>query len=245
MIEAGSETTSSALNSLMKYLVAYPDSQRRAHEELDRVIGRDRLPIFADEESLPYMRAIGKEVLRLRPATNMGIPHFTTASVTYKDFFIPAGTVVAVQQYGISLDPVRYPDPHAFKPERYLGHPLKAGAYTGGDPNKRDHFAFGAGRRICPGIHLSEASLFIALARILWAFEIKAGVGADGKEQVVDTSDEAYEIGATVVPKSCRLRFVARSEKTKEIVLQEWAQAKVEGYYLGEVKVDESGILAS
>jgi len=144
MIEAGSETTSSGLNSIVKYLAAYPDAQRKAHAELDKIIGTTRSPKFADEDNLPYIRAIVKEVLRLRPATNIGIPHFTTADVIYKGHVIPAGTVVAVQQYSISMDERRWPEPQAFKPERYLAYPQKAGYYTAHpDPNVRDHFAFG------------------------------------------------------------------------------------------------------
>lgn len=69
MIEAGSETTSSALNSCVKYLAAYPEAQAKAFAELRRVVGEDRLPSFSDEAELPYIRACVKEVLRIRPVT--------------------------------------------------------------------------------------------------------------------------------------------------------------------------------
>lgn len=44
---------------------------------------------------------------------------------------------------------------------------------TQGDVSKRDHFTFGAGRRICPGMHVADRSLFIAISRLLWAFEFE------------------------------------------------------------------------
>jgi len=69
MIEAGSETTSSALNSCIRYLAAYPEAQAKAYEEVRRVIGENRVPNFDDEENLPYIRACVKETLRIRPVT--------------------------------------------------------------------------------------------------------------------------------------------------------------------------------
>lgn len=69
MIEAGSETTSSALNSCVKYFAAYPEAQIKAFEEIKRVVGEDRIPNFKDEPDLPYIRACVKEVLRIRPVT--------------------------------------------------------------------------------------------------------------------------------------------------------------------------------
>jgi hypothetical protein len=140
MIEAGSETTSSSLNSCMKYLAANPDVQRRAHEELASVIGNSHSPTFGDEISLPYIRAIVKEILRMRPVAQVGIPHLNTAAVTYKDYYIPANTVISINQYAIHFDPKMFPDPMAFKPDRYLNHPHRVGVYAAvADPNERDH----------------------------------------------------------------------------------------------------------
>ncbi|EXJ86779.1 hypothetical protein A1O3_03733 [Capronia epimyces CBS 606.96] len=240
MIEAGSETTSSALNSAVLYLAAYPEVQARAHAEFSRTIGDHRSPTFDDEPSLPYIRAMVKEILRLRPVTNIGTPHFTTADVVYKDYLIPKGTVVAVNQYALHYDPRRYDRPDDFIPDRYLHHPLKAGAYAAHpDPLQRDHFGFGAGRRICPGMHLAENSLFITLAKILWAFHVKPCLRPDGGEEVLDVSDDAYENGANTLPKPFRVRFVPRNKVVEATLVREWSQAEAEGYYLGNVKVKD------
>lgn len=69
MIEAGSETTSSALNSCVRYFAAFPEAQAKAYEEVRRVVGENRLPSFEDERDLPYIRACVKEILRIRPVT--------------------------------------------------------------------------------------------------------------------------------------------------------------------------------
>ena len=244
MIEAGSETTSSTFNSAIKYLARYPEAQKSAHEELSRVIGDSRSPTFDDEADLPYIRAMVKETLRIRPVANIGSPHYTTSDLTYKDFFIPKGTVVSINQYAIHYDAGRYEDAAVFRPERYLNHPLKAGAYAGHrDPYVRDHFAFGAGRRICPGMHLAENSLFILLAKVLWAFEIRPPLMADGTEETLDVSDNAYEDGTNTVPKPFKVRFIPRSAERTKALQDEWAQAKLDGYWLGNVKIDNEGVV--
>lgn len=185
-----------------------------------------------------------KEVLRIRPVTNIGTPHYSTADVIYKDFFIPKGTVISLHQYSIHHDPTRYDDPYSFRPERYLDHPLKAGAYSAHpDPYARDHFDFGAGRRICPGMHLAENSLFITLAKILWAFQIVPPTRFDGTPERMDTSDDAYELGANTLPKPFRVQFISRDSQKEEATREEWAQAQKDGFYLGDTKVNVDGVV--
>ena len=244
MIEAGSETTSSALNSSILYLAAHPHVVSRAHEELSRVVGDLRSPQFSDMDSLPYIRAITKEIVRMRPPTNMGTPHYTTSDIVYKDFFIPSGSVVAIQQYPIHFNPEYYPDPYTFKPERFLDYPLRAGAYAAGaDPTKRDHFSFGAGRRICTGLHLAENSLFITIAKVLWAFDIRPPLGPDGKEMPMDISDNAYEPGANTVVAPFKVRFLLRNETVEKTIRGEWKVAQRDGFILRDTKVDAEGMV--
>jgi hypothetical protein len=68
----------------------------------------------------------------------------------------------------INYDPARYESPFEFKPERYLGYDLPAASYLNiADPNQRDHFSYGAGRRVCPGVHVAEKSLYLNISRIV------------------------------------------------------------------------------
>lgn len=148
MIEAGSETTSSTLNSCILYLSANPSVQKAAQKELDTILS-GRSPTFDDENQLPYCRAIVKEILRLRPVANIGSPRKSDEDVVYKGMFIPKGTNMTLFQYAIQYNPERWTDPERFHPSRYLSYPLKSGDYAGiADFMKRDHFAFGVGRRI-------------------------------------------------------------------------------------------------
>lgn len=72
----------------------YPEVQRKAQEEIERVIGTDRLPTFDDRDNLPYVDAIVKEALRWHPVAPMGVPHMTTEDDIYEGYFIPKGALL-------------------------------------------------------------------------------------------------------------------------------------------------------
>ncbi|KAL1887615.1 hypothetical protein Sste5346_010116 [Sporothrix stenoceras] len=245
MLEAGSETTSSALNSCIMYLAACPEVQEMANAELTRVVGDDRSPSYADEDHLPYIWAIGKEVLRIRPVTTIGTPHYTTGDVVYKNYVIPKNTIVCMSQYVLHFDPNKWNDSEKFDPSRYLAYPHKAGYYSAGDARQRDHFDFGGGRRICPGLHLAENSLYITLAKILWAFKIEPPLDENKKPLPMDLSDDAYEEGVNTLPKPFKVRFTPRSQERLDVLKQEWEQAQVDGFYLGNIKVDVNGMVVA
>lgn len=96
MVEAGSETTSTTLNNFILGMILFPDAQKKAQEEIDRVIGSDRLPDFKDEMSLPYVRALVKETLRWRAVNKFGMMHATNDDDWYEGYFIPKGAVVVL-----------------------------------------------------------------------------------------------------------------------------------------------------
>ena len=96
MVEAGSETTSTTINNFILGMILFPDAQKKAQEEIDRVIGSDRLPDFKDEMSLPYVRALVKETLRWRAVNKFGMMHATNDDDWYEGYFIPKGAVVVL-----------------------------------------------------------------------------------------------------------------------------------------------------
>ncbi|KAJ8495804.1 hypothetical protein ONZ45_g12698 [Pleurotus djamor] len=75
-------------------MLLYPEVQAKAQEEVDRVIGDARLPEFSDRESLPYLNAVVREVLRWNPVAPLGLPHMATQDDEYNGYFIPAGTTI-------------------------------------------------------------------------------------------------------------------------------------------------------
>ncbi|KAI9853618.1 MAG: hypothetical protein M1830_006647, partial [Pleopsidium flavum] len=169
VLEAGSDTTSNTLYAFIQAMVVFPEVQKRAQEEIDYVVGHDRLPTMDDEPNLPYIRACVKEALRWMPTTPLGaVPHAVTKDDEYMGYQIPKGAGVVINTYTIHMDPKRYPEPRRFNPDRYKDN-LQTAADSANNPDvsQRDHFAFGSGRRICPGMHVAERSLFLGMSRLL------------------------------------------------------------------------------
>jgi cytochrome P450 len=215
--------------------VAYPHIVTTAQEELDRIIGPNRLPTFTDEPNLPYIRSIIKETQRFRPVAPQGFPHATSKDDEYKGHLIPAGTVVLANSYSVHFDPKRHPDPQEFKPERWMSGAWDISAAEAAaqkDPARRDHFAYGVGRRICPGIHVAENSLFLLVSRVLWGFSIGNEV-ENGRKVEVDV--ERYAGGGLAKPEIFKARIEPRSQRHREVMLREWEGCESILGTLGEV----------
>lgn len=101
MYGAGSDTTSDAIATFIMTMLNNPDKQRKAQEEIDRVVGRDRMPSFEDQADLIYVGALVKEVQRWRPVIAGGLAHATTKDDIFQDYFIPKGSTV-IPKYALS-----------------------------------------------------------------------------------------------------------------------------------------------
>jgi cytochrome P450 len=224
--EAGSDTTSSELYAFAQAMILYPEVQKKAQAELDAVVGEDRYPNLDDMPELPYIRACLKETLRWMPTALLGAaPHATTEDDYYKGYFIPRDTAVVLNAWAISRDPARHPRPERFEPERYLNDNCNSADSAGqADVSKRDHFAFGAGRRVCVGMHVADRSMLLGIARTLWAFDIRPVKDGNGREVLPKQDD--FEQGFVVVPKVFGIDLKVRSEKKEKIIREEWESAK-------------------
>ncbi|KAJ3556207.1 hypothetical protein NM688_g2152 [Phlebia brevispora] len=197
MFTAGMETTAAALSFFVLAMVLHPDIMHRAQAEIDNVIGRDRLPSFADETDLPYVVAIVKEVLRWRPVAPI-IPRRCTQDDWYNGYLIPKGTYVFENVWAINHDPAVFPDPEEFRPERYLnrdGHLAEPIPDTHG----QGHLSFGSGRRICAGKEVGNQALFINVATILWAAHIEKAVD-DAGAPITPSRNDFHEDGLLLRP---------------------------------------------
>ena len=165
-------------------MVVYPETQARAHAELDAVVGRTRPPNFADQPHLPYIRAMVKEVLRWRTNGPLGVPHLSTDDDWYEGMFIPKGTICIANAWHMNRDPEVYGEDAAhFNPARHLdvsGNVASNGAREDG------HVSYGFGRRVCVGRHVSDNSIFINIAVILWASKIERKKDASGHLSPLD-----------------------------------------------------------
>jgi cytochrome P450 len=119
LAEAGSETTSTTLLNAILHLAVYPAAQAAAAAEIAAAIPATRAPCFADLAKLPHVRAIVKEMLRLRPIPVFGIKHFTDADVSCKEHVIPAGTAVLANPTTVHFDASRWDRPFEFHPAQF------------------------------------------------------------------------------------------------------------------------------
>lgn len=100
-LEGGSETTPLAINNCIVGMLSNPRVIKKAHEELDRVIGSSQTLGFEDESNLPYLRQIIKETLRWRPINKLGANRYATRDDWYEDYFIPNGSIIMVNGHCI------------------------------------------------------------------------------------------------------------------------------------------------
>lgn len=137
--------------------------------------------------------------------------------------FLPKGTIVVINTWGIHMDPFQPDDPAAFIPERFAKHPQLAPDYVPGTWERRDHYGYGVGRRICPGIHLAERNMFLAIAKLLWAFDFQPGEGPMDSDPV-----NGYHNGFLYCAKDYPCRPVVRNEVIRATIEREFGIATVD-----------------
>lgn len=89
LLDAGSDSTASTLYGFILAMLIWPEVQRRGQEEVDRVVGQDRLPTMEDYDQLPFIRCCIKETLRWMPTVVLGVPHNVTKDDSYLGYQIP------------------------------------------------------------------------------------------------------------------------------------------------------------
>ncbi|KAI0264167.1 cytochrome P450 [Gloeopeniophorella convolvens] len=206
---AGSDTTVSSLATFFLAMALHPEAQERAQKELDTVTGCSRLPDFGDRPQLAYIDAICREVTRWRPVAPLILPHVCMEDDIYQGYFIPKGSIIIPNAWAILHDPANYEDPEAFIPERFLAP----------DGQLRDDpalsAAFGFGRRVCPGRHFVDGTLFIVFASVLAAFNIRKAKDAEGREIPIEI---AYSDGVVSNPLPFKCSITPRDRRAEEMI---------------------------
>ncbi|CCM05895.1 uncharacterized protein FIBRA_08133 [Fibroporia radiculosa] len=211
---AGTDTTNAILASFLLAMVMYPEVLKKARYEIDSCIGQDRLPGFGDRGSLPYLECVLLELYRWRPALPLAIPHMTSSSEVYSGYDIQAETLIIPNAWAMSRDPKLFPDPEAFYPERFEGV----------DPNdlgERDSrkFAFGFGRRVCPGRDLADGTIWLTMANMMVTLDITRIIDAAGEEVVPSGArtsgfvEHPVEFSCSIKPRSTKaLKLISQME---------------------------------
>jgi len=188
-------------------MALHPDIQKRAQNEIDSIVGTQRLPESGDRPSLPFVEAVYREVKRWRPVLPLGVAHATSEDDIYEGYFIPKGTTVFSNIWAMTRDESVYTDPERFNPDRF---------FTEGKLNNDDiGVIFGFGRRICPGRHSTDWTVWGAIVSVLWAFNIAKAKDETGKEIELDV---AYSDGFISHPLDFACSITPRSETAKNLV---------------------------
>jgi len=216
LADAGLDSTTVTLECFALAMLNNPEVQEKARMVLDEVVGEERLPRFGDRKNLVYIDAIVSEILRWRPVAPAGVPHLCSQADIYAGYRIPKNAIMIWNAWSLNMDPIAFPHPTAFLPERWIGphNTLREDLPSS---------SFGYGKRSCVGRHIARNSLWVAIARLLWGYEIIHELDGQGRKIEVDDMDMTD--GLTSKPVKFPCRFVVRSEKREEVIRREWETA--------------------
>jgi cytochrome P450 len=241
LMEGGSDTASAIIISFIHAMTKWPEVLRKAQAEVDAVVDEGRTPTWDDYAKLPYIAACMKEGHRWRPPAPLGFPHSLAEDDSVDGYKLPKGSNVFINAYGMHHDDKRFDNPDVFDPDHFKGYTALASELANGDYDKRDHWGYGAGRRLCPGIHVAERSLFLAIAKLVWAFDIGPGRDVDGDIIEPEVGQDAYSSGFLVCAQDFPCTVTLRSEERRTTIIREFEKAKAEVFCRFQTTVEERG----
>ncbi|ELT98194.1 hypothetical protein CAPTEDRAFT_136624 [Capitella teleta] len=204
MIVAGTTTTSNSFYGFLNIISQHHDIQEKLQEEVDRVVGTDRMVSLTDRSTMPYTQATVLELLRLTSVVSMSVPHATMETTSVSGIPIPAGVQMLPNLWAMHHEEDFWGDPHAFRPERFLD---EAGDVVSASHENRKHLMpFGAGTRVCVGEILAIGRLFLLLAMMAQLFVVEQG---DVKSS---WDPRSYQSGIVLYPLDYEIRLRNRNE---------------------------------
>ncbi|GJR61271.1 cytochrome P450 71A4-like protein [Tanacetum coccineum] len=174
----GTDTTSTLLEWALSELVRHPHIMKELQTEVTKIAEGRSMITEDDTQNMHYLKAVLKETLRLHPPVPLLVPRESRHYVKLMGYNIAQGTQVMVNVWAISRDPLLWEKPDKFKPERFLNSSID---YKGRDFK---FLPFGAGRRGCPGIQFSAVISELALANIVYKYDL--ALPNEGKPEELD-----------------------------------------------------------
>ncbi|KAG8196169.1 hypothetical protein JTE90_007899 [Oedothorax gibbosus] len=169
---AGSETVRVSVDWLLLLCAAYPEVQKKIHQEIDTVLGTERFPSFQDRFDMPYTEACICEMWRWKPTIPLSFLRYTLKDTELSGYFLPKHTRIMAVPYAVDHDEKLWGKDHdVYKPERFLNP-------DGKKVVKPEYFVpFSIGKRSCPGKSLAETEVFVYVTAILQRFEFSLPFG--------------------------------------------------------------------
>ena len=194
MLLAGEDTTANSLAWMMHLMVEHPDVQLKMQQEADDVLGDAvRPPDYVRTQALRYIEAVAHETMRLLPVVPLqgAEPNEDTLIGGVR---VPKGTAIYMLAGHAATAPENFPDPHSFRPQRWLDAPHDASS----GHNTHAFVPFGAGPRFCPGRHLAMLEIKMVAAMLCRNFEVGRFPGASPPEEVFSFTMMPKELFVTL-----------------------------------------------
>nr|XP_053633251.1 cytochrome P450 2J3-like [Cherax quadricarinatus] len=183
LFTAGMDTTSSTLTMGVYLIAKHPAIQQKVQQELDEVLGRDRLPSYSDLDRLPYTRATIHEAQRVLDLVAF-ILRSAAEDCTFAGYDIPKGTVIVANAEDAMTDPKLWKNPQEFDPENFLDT-------DGRFVNNEGFIPFGTGKRVCVGESLARMQIFVFLASLFQNFTFSLT-----SDEIIPTSNNTFSAPA-------------------------------------------------
>ena len=216
MLSGGLDTLTTLVAWSMALLAQRPEIQQKALEEIRNVYTPEQILCDAnDDQSIPYIVALVRELLRYYTVLRLSLPRATVKDVVYNGHTIPSGSVIFLNSWACNMDPEVWTDPFTFRPERWLEHP------------DAPLFTYGLGYRMCGGSLLANREMYTIYLRLISAFEIKDVKAVDGgpmeTHPVEGVEDQTQLVS---VPKRYKVKVVPRDEAGLRQALEEYDDEK-------------------
>ncbi|XP_065856385.1 cytochrome P450 93A3-like [Euphorbia lathyris] len=197
---AGTDTSAITTEWALSELINHPNIMNKAREEIDSIIGKERIVQESDIANLPYLQSVVKETLRLHP-TGPLIVRESTEDCTINGYEIPARTRLYVNVWSLGRDPNYWEKPLEFCPERFI---IAEGNGKSQMDVRGQYFhllPFGSGRRGCPGTSLALLMIQTGLASMIQCFDWKVNGSVDMEEGIGLTLPRAKPLVCVPVPR--------------------------------------------
>ncbi|KAK6128357.1 hypothetical protein DH2020_037901 [Rehmannia glutinosa] len=173
---AGVDSTSTVMEWVMTELLRHPTVMEKLQNEIRRIVKDKQDVKDEDIQKMHYLKAVIKETLRYHPPIPLILRIQGNNDVKIKGYDVRAGTLVMINAWAIGRDPASWDEPEKFQPERFLNSSID---FKGLD---FELIPFGGGRRGCPGIAFSAATIEFVLANLLHKFNWELPDGAQGQD---------------------------------------------------------------
>ena len=174
---AGTETMSLTLNWAIIYAAYYPELQKEISDEIDKVLGSEKLPTESDRLKLPYVEAFINETLRYHCAGPILIPRSTTRDVIFREYHLPENTFIMVNMWSCMRDPTYWEDADKFEPKRFID---SDGNFKCKNPAM---MPFSVGKRACIGESIARLQIFLIFTSLMQKFHFSFASKKDAQNK--------------------------------------------------------------